>query len=125
MNERLFLRLDDDPVQGPEADAPSGTLRTVPVGEALRTHVSHVLLCREDFTVGHEVLERVLPDGAVRLIFNLGETSSPSAVVVGASTACRSRCVRARWPACWVFRPERCQGPPCPWTPCGTAKGRR
>jgi len=86
MNERLFLRLDDDPVQGPEADAPAGTLRAAPVGEALRAHVSHVLLCRENFAAGNEVLERVLPDGAVRLIFNLGESSSPSAVVVGAST---------------------------------------
>jgi len=86
MNERLFLRLDDDPVQGPEADAPAGTLRALPVGAALRAHVSHVLLCREDFAAGQEVVERVLPDGAVRLIFNLGEPASPSAAVVGAST---------------------------------------
>jgi len=87
MSERLFLRLDDDPVQGPEADAPAGTLRALPVGAALQAHVSHVLLCREDFAAGNEVVERVLPDGAVRLIFNLGETVSPSAVVVGATTA--------------------------------------
>ena len=87
MSERLFLRLDDDPVQGPEADAPAGTLRALPVGAALRAHVSHVLLCREDFVAGHEVVERVLPDGAVRLIFNLGDTTNPSAVVVGATTA--------------------------------------
>jgi AraC-like DNA-binding protein len=87
MNERLFLRLDDDPVQGPEADAPADTLRAVPVSAALRPHVSHILLCNEHVAAGHEVLERVLPDGAVRLIFDLGEVGSPSAVVAGASTA--------------------------------------
>jgi methylphosphotriester-DNA--protein-cysteine methyltransferase len=87
MNERLFLRLDDDPVQGPEAEAPAGTLRAMPVSAALRPHVSHILLCNEHVAAGHEVLERVLPDGAVRLIFNLGEVGSPSAVVAGASTA--------------------------------------
>ncbi|MDR6535990.1 helix-turn-helix domain-containing protein [Variovorax soli] len=87
MSERLFLRLDDDPVQGPEADAPAGTLRASPVSAALRAHVSHVLLCREDFAAGHEVMERVLPDGAVRLIFDLGEIASPCAFVVGAATA--------------------------------------
>ncbi|VTU17555.1 transcriptional activator FtrA [Variovorax sp. PBL-H6] len=87
MSERLFLRLDDDPVQGPEADAPAGTLQAAPVSTALRLHISHILLCSERVAAGHEVLERVLPDGAVRLIFNLGEVCSPSAVVVGASTA--------------------------------------
>ena len=87
MNERLFLRLDDDPVQGPEAEAPAGTLRAMPVSAALRPHVSHILLCNEHVAAGHEVLERVLPDGAVRLIFNLGDVGSPSAVVAGASTA--------------------------------------
>ncbi|MGK6310129.1 helix-turn-helix domain-containing protein [Variovorax sp. DT-64] len=87
MNERLFLRLDDDPVQGPEAEAPAGTLRAMPVRAGLRPHVSHILLCNERVAAGHEVLERVLPDGAVRLIFNFGEVGSPSAVVAGASTA--------------------------------------
>lgn len=44
-------------------------------------------------TSGREVLERVLPDGAVRLIFNLadapavGETGAPPVEVVGASAA--------------------------------------
>jgi AraC-like DNA-binding protein len=42
----------------------------------LRGHVSHILLYRETFAEGHEVRERVLPDGAVRLVFNLGDAPS-------------------------------------------------
>jgi len=77
MGERLYLRLDDDLLHGPEAGVPAGTLKSFEVAAPLRTHVSHILLCRETIPEGHEVLERVLPDGAVRLVFNLG--AAPSA----------------------------------------------
>ena len=77
MGERLFLRLDDDPLHGPESGVPAGTLRALAVNAVLRPHVSHILLYRETFAAGHEVHERVLPDGAVRLVFNLG--AAPSA----------------------------------------------
>ncbi|MDH6165784.1 AraC-like DNA-binding protein [Variovorax boronicumulans] len=76
MAERLFLRLDDDPLHGPESGVPEGTLRAVPVRAPLRPYVSHILLYRETFAAGHEVRERVLPDGAVRLVFNLGDAPS-------------------------------------------------
>lgn len=93
MSERLFLRLDDDPLHGPEADLPAGTLSACPVGAPLRGHVAHILLCRESVPAGREILERVLPDGAVRLIFNFGDAPSAGdeagqpAVAVGASAA--------------------------------------
>lgn len=76
MGERLFLRLEDDPLHGPESAMPAGTLRAFPVGAALRGHVSHVMLYRETFADGHEMRERVLPDGAVRLVFNFGDAPS-------------------------------------------------
>ena len=87
MRERLFLRLDDDPVHGPEADAPAGTLQAFEVDDALRGHVAHVLLYRESFPDGSEVVERVLPDGAVRLVFSFGDTHAPghAAMAIGAS----------------------------------------
>jgi len=91
MAERLFLRLDDDPLHGPESSVPAGTLRALPVGAALRDHVSHILLYRERFAEGREVRERVLPDGAVRLVFNFGdapstqENSGPAVEAIGAS----------------------------------------
>lgn len=78
MGERLFLRLDDDPLHGPESSVPAGTLRAFPVGAALRGHVAHLMLYRETFAEGREVHERVLPDGAVRLVFNLGDAPSAS-----------------------------------------------
>jgi AraC-like DNA-binding protein len=93
MGERLFLRLDDDPLHGPESGVPAGTLRAVPVSAALRPHVSHILLYREAFAAGHEVHERVLPDGAVRLVFNLGDAPSAGegagqpVAAIGASAA--------------------------------------
>lgn len=74
--ERLYVRLDEDPLHGPEAAMPAGSLRAFPVAEALRSHVAHILLYREALPDGHEVLERVLPDGAVRLVFNLGDAPS-------------------------------------------------
>lgn len=40
MGERLFLRLDDDPLHGPESSVPAGTLRAFPVGAALRRQPS-------------------------------------------------------------------------------------
>lgn len=76
MGERLFLRLEDDPLHGPESAMPAGTLRAFPVGAALRGHVSHVMLYRETFADGQEMSERVLPDGAVRLVFNFGDAPS-------------------------------------------------
>ena len=76
MGERLFLRLEDDPLHGPESAMPAGTLRAFPVSAALRGHVSHVMLYRETFAEGHEMRERVLPDGAVRLVFNFGDAPS-------------------------------------------------
>ncbi|MBT2332781.1 helix-turn-helix transcriptional regulator [Variovorax paradoxus] len=91
--ERLYLRLDGDPSHGPEANMPAGTLRAFPVAEPLRMHVAHILLYRETLTEGREIQERVLPDGAVRLVFNLGdapsagESAGHAVEAIGASVA--------------------------------------
>jgi AraC-like DNA-binding protein len=101
MGERLFLRLDDDPLHGPESGVPAGTLRAFAVGAALRGQVAHILAYREAFADGREVHERVVPDGAVRLVFNLGDAPSAngnpggSAQAVGASAA--PVVLRMRW----------------------------
>lgn len=93
MPERLYLRLDEDRTHGPESDTPAGTLRAFPVAAALQRLVSNILLHRETITDADSVLERVLPDGAVRLVFNLAHAPStdghlaPAAGVLGASAA--------------------------------------
>jgi AraC-like DNA-binding protein len=89
VNPRLFVRLDEDPLQGPESSAPQGTLRAMPVCPALQPYVSHILVYRESFAKGQEVIERVVPDGAVRLILNLGDSpaAGPTLLAVGPSAA--------------------------------------
>ena len=71
MAERLFVRLADDPAPGPETDAPPGSLVSRRIPSALVPYVTSVLAYREDLGE-REVLERVVPDGAVRLAFNFG-----------------------------------------------------
>ena len=75
-HERLFVRLDEDPLHGPEAAMPAGSLRAFAVPPPLGLHVSHILRYRETVPEGRELRERVLPDGAVRLVFNLGDAPS-------------------------------------------------
>ena len=65
MTERLFVRLDDDPLYAPETSVPSGTLREFAVPGGLREWVAHVIAYEEEFPAGEEVRERVLPDGSV------------------------------------------------------------
>jgi len=83
--ERLFLRLDEDLVQGPESSVPPGCLRAVSVQPALRRHVAHILDYREAFARGEQVLERVVPDGAVRLAFSRSNGGAWSLTVIGPS----------------------------------------
>ena len=78
MKERLFLRLAGDATCGPETTVPAATLRVFPVGAALQGHVSQILSYRETLPAGQTVTERVLPDGAVRLMFDFAD--SPSAM---------------------------------------------
>lgn len=89
MKERLFLRLADDTICGPETTVPAATLRALPVSAPLHGHVSQVLAYRETLPVGQTVTERVLPDGAVRLMFDFADSPSngPSVRVAGASTS--------------------------------------
>ncbi|MFZ5542704.1 MAG: helix-turn-helix domain-containing protein [Pseudomonadota bacterium] len=93
MDERLFLRLDGDPVHGPETRLPDDSMRAFEVAPALRGHVASIALYREHIPPGHEVIERVLPDGAVHLVFNLGDAPSANGApglaleAVGASSA--------------------------------------
>jgi AraC-like DNA-binding protein len=83
MSERLFLRLDEDEVQGPEGNAPPSTLRALPVCAELRSSLAHVLSCRESFAEGEAVLEHILPDGAVRLVFHLGDVPTVGGASAG------------------------------------------
>jgi AraC-like DNA-binding protein len=83
MSERLFVHLDGDEAGGPETTAPAASLRAFTPRPALRSHVGDILVYRESFARGGDVIERVVPDGAVRLVFNLGDAP----VVAGVRSA--------------------------------------
>jgi AraC-like DNA-binding protein len=85
LNQRLFVRLDEDLLQGPESGVPLPTLRAFAVLPALRPWVAGVMLYRETFAPGHEVVERVLPDGTLRLVVNLAEAGA-ELLLIGPST---------------------------------------
>lgn len=76
MSERLFLRLEGDAAHAPESGAPAGSLVDGRVPARLRRYLSDLLLYREVVPPDVEVLERVVPDGSVRLVFNLGDAPS-------------------------------------------------
>jgi AraC-like DNA-binding protein len=92
MSERLFVRLHEEALPAAEGNGPGSTMRALPVSEKLRPYVSSILSYRETFPDGREVLERVIPDGAVRIVFNLadppavGKSTGFPAEAVGAST---------------------------------------
>lgn len=67
-SERLYLRLEGDPVYAPETTVPAGTLREFAVPAPLQAQVAHLIAYEEALPPGTVVHERVLPDGALRLI---------------------------------------------------------
>lgn len=84
--ERLFVRLPGDGLDAPETSVPASTLEEIAVDAALGRWTSPVLAYRETFAPGQSMTERVLPDGATRLIVHLGD-GGPRALVIGASIA--------------------------------------
>lgn len=83
MSERLYLRLPDDPPCAPGTTVPASTLRAFAVPENLRATVAHVTAYAERFAEGREVVERVLPDGASRILIVL-QRGAASIHVAGA-----------------------------------------
>lgn len=93
MTDRLFLRLEGDDPHGPESVVPGGTLHTFEPDAALRPYIGSLMLYRE--TLADEVVERVLPDGAMRLVINLGDAPTSRddgepGLVAGVLGACAS-----------------------------------
>lgn len=71
MTERLFLRLPDDPLCAPETTVPAHTLTDFAVPASLRRFVAHLAAYEERLPDGREATERVLPDGAARLLIEV------------------------------------------------------
>jgi AraC-like DNA-binding protein len=86
MSERLFLRLPEDPPCAAGTTVPASTLRAFAVPATLRSAVADVTAYEERFAVGCEVVERVLPDGASRLLILL-QRGVATIQVAGASAS--------------------------------------
>lgn len=97
MSERLYVRLHEDEIAGPESDTPTDALQALPVPAALRVVVAHLLSYREQIPAGTELVERVLPDGAVRVIVDVSPGDAghgPGANVYVAGATLRPAFVR-------------------------------
>ncbi|MCG8420382.1 MAG: helix-turn-helix domain-containing protein [Proteobacteria bacterium] len=70
MDERIYLRLDGDPLYAPESLVPVGTMREFAVPPMLAPQIAQISIYRD--TIPEVAFERVIPDGAARLIFDLG-----------------------------------------------------
>ncbi|MGC4394390.1 helix-turn-helix domain-containing protein [Hydrogenophaga sp. T2] len=86
MPERLFLRLPDDPPCAPGTTVPASTLRGFALPAPLRSVVTHVTAYEERFAPGAEVVERVIPDGASRVLVLL-QGGAAAVHVAGASVS--------------------------------------
>ena len=82
MADRLFLRLADDPLYAPETTVPVGTMHEFAVPPGLAPYVANAMAYEERLPAGAQVTERVLPDGALRLIVDV-RGDVPAVRVVG------------------------------------------
>ena len=90
--ERMYLHTGEQALFWQAPDAPGGVYASAQPGAALGAFVERIHFGREWVDPAHPVEERVLPDGGVHLIFNLGD---PPAVPDGdgsAAVAVGARC---------------------------------
>lgn len=87
MSERLFLNLPGEVRPGPETSTTFDRMPPLAVPPDLRSVIGQALGYREDFPSGTAVWERVLPDGAVRIVVDFSQPAMlPSITVLGPRT---------------------------------------
>lgn len=79
---RLFVSLPGDAGPGPETAAPRARTRALRVPPDLRPAIGQALMWHEALEAEDRIVEHVLPDGAVRLWFDLSG-SGPGSMVLG------------------------------------------
>lgn len=90
--ERMYLHTGDEALFWQARDAPAGTFASVAPAPPLRDFVERIHFGREWVDPAHHVTERVLPDGGVHLIFNLGDPPAVSGGAGAAAVAVGARC---------------------------------
>jgi AraC-like DNA-binding protein len=90
--ERMYLHTGDEALFWQPPKAPAGVFASVRPAPPLRPFVERIHYGREWVDPAHPVCERVLPDGGVHLILNLGDPPAVAGTPGAASVAVGARC---------------------------------
>ncbi|HEX6367912.1 MAG TPA: helix-turn-helix domain-containing protein [Longimicrobium sp.] len=90
--ERMYLHTGDEALFWQPPEAPAGVFASVRPAPPLRAFVERIHFGREWVDPARPVAERVLPDGGVHLILNLGDPPSVPGTPGAASVAVGARC---------------------------------
>lgn len=90
--ERMYLHTGDEALFWQPPQAPAGVFASVRPGPQLRGFVERIHFGREWVDPARPVTERVLPDGGVHLILNLGDPPAVEGAAGAASVAVGARC---------------------------------
>src|SRR5688500_12482878 len=90
--ERMYFNTGGDALFWQPPEARGGVYASVLPAAALRAFVERIHFGQEWVDPAHPVTERVLPDGGVHLIFNLGDPPSVPGSPGAASVAVGARC---------------------------------
>ncbi|HEX2203814.1 MAG TPA: DUF6597 domain-containing transcriptional factor, partial [Longimicrobium sp.] len=94
--ERMYLNTGDDALFWRSSDAPAGVYRSVAPAPPLADFVARIHFGHEWVPPEAPVVERVLPDGGVHLIFDLGDApAQPEGGTAYASEVVGARCTPA------------------------------
>lgn len=78
---RLVVNLPGDPLPGPETDAFPAEVGTLAVPPDLRPAIGQALVWRETRAPGQPIIEHVLPDGALRIWFDLSDAGAEPVIL--------------------------------------------
>jgi AraC-like DNA-binding protein len=90
--ERMYLHTGDEALFWQPPEAPAGVFASVVPAPPLRPFVERIHFGREWVDPARPVAERVLPDGGVHLILNLGDPPAVAGSPGAASVAVGARC---------------------------------
>lgn len=90
--ERMYLNTGGEPLFWQTPEAPVGVYASATPSPSLRAFIERIHFGSEWVDPAHPIVERVLPDGGVHLVFNLGDAPAQPGNVGSAGEAVGARC---------------------------------